>query len=514
MRIHATLDTLAGVLWEDVYRQQQHATDRKHWINSLGLDRYGAFRGLIFLVLVVVAVAQFVAFGAIGILLPVILYAIFGVVNFSVARGVSRGLVKLARAHLAADGNDLRFVTFARFERDLVHPLVGFDGPDIDGKIKNRAWKIPSLRQDEALAEVFFEAIGADGDPALLSRFPSKTPTHVFADMANEFITAYGSYLQRALDRHLHAIFLSAKAFRGAVMRFAQLETTHARVAELTEEIAEYDGSAHLWESLALEPAVKAAIARGIARFQQDESLPRQAMLLSGSADSSKRELAQTIARLAGAAFVPLFPNGSPLDGDDLVRRVRDVFADARRLRTVIFVEESQRVFDAVASLFLAEWDMSGNRRQPWVLAAIASDDKLEPRLRARFGSIVEVPLADSEFVLSETTLAEIHALTEGDTRGILLCGPRGSGRTAVSRTVTLPLPDTVARVQLLRRLLRGKQTEFALDDGIYALAEISEGRGVGDLRALVDQATQRATMRAIESADPTATALRLADFT
>ncbi|SEM57595.1 AAA+-type ATPase, SpoVK/Ycf46/Vps4 family [Pseudoxanthomonas sp. GM95] len=80
-------------------------------------------------------------------------------------------------------------------------------------------------------------------------------------------------------------------------------------------------------------------------------------------------------------------------------------------------------------------------------------------------------------------------------------------------RRMEIPLPDANARVQLLRVLLQGKPLGFVLDDAANVLAHHSEGASGRDLRSWVEQAEQRAVIRAVQAGDAASVQLQLEDF-
>ncbi|WDS35557.1 AAA family ATPase [Pseudoxanthomonas sp.] len=80
-------------------------------------------------------------------------------------------------------------------------------------------------------------------------------------------------------------------------------------------------------------------------------------------------------------------------------------------------------------------------------------------------------------------------------------------------RRMEIPLPDADGRARLLQVLLQGKPLGFALDDTARVLAQHSDGVSGRDLRSWVEQAEQRAVIRAVQAGDAASVRLELEDF-
>jgi SpoVK/Ycf46/Vps4 family AAA+-type ATPase len=80
-------------------------------------------------------------------------------------------------------------------------------------------------------------------------------------------------------------------------------------------------------------------------------------------------------------------------------------------------------------------------------------------------------------------------------------------------RRMEIPLPDAEGRARLLQVLLQGKPLDFALDETAAVLAQHSQGASGRDLRSWVEQAEQRAVIRAVQAGDAGSVRLQLEDF-
>ena len=97
------------------------------------------------------------------------------------------------------------------YETGLHHPLHRIRRSATNGSFDDRAWKIPGVRENEALKEIFVEVIDDRRSNVLLTRFPEKKPTLVHADLENPFIRAYGVFFQRALERQMPSVAEKAR---------------------------------------------------------------------------------------------------------------------------------------------------------------------------------------------------------------------------------------------------------------------------------------------------------------
>ncbi len=81
---------------------------------------------------------------------------------------------------------------------------------------------------------------------------------------------------------------------------------------------------------------------------------------------------------------------------------------------------------------------------------------------------------------------------------------------------IDLPLPNTSARVELLKILLRPKSLAFTLEDTCETLAAACAQKSWSgrDLRSWVERAEQRAVHRAMQDGGPDHFQIRIADFT
>jgi AAA+ superfamily predicted ATPase len=402
--IRSALDSCVNAVWRDVYGQQQHGRERENITDALLLGWLGSYQiyaGLGCLVLF--ALLIYVLQGT-GIVVDLALYVVLALVGYFVARDQCLAPIKKARAsYLNRDGKDVRFVAFTRYEPTLNHPLIGFDGPT-DGMLEDRAWKIPGVRERDAMQETLVEVIDERRSNVLLTRFPDKKPILVHADLENPFIRAYGVWFQRALERHLHTVKTQAQEYFEIVQRAGQRKTLDDRLRRMEEELREFDGTAAIIKNLALPTTVRNKLIRQVILFRLgDPAVARGLFLLAGDRvdlndveQELSRACAATVLRLSFAQI----KIGYVGQGATTVSRI---FATAKRARSIILIEEAERFFTTLGSgayeamrkeavqAVLSEWDQLEGRTDVWVVAAATSREGLDEGIIARFGTLIDL---------------------------------------------------------------------------------------------------------------------------
>ncbi|MHB8146255.1 MAG: AAA family ATPase [Vulcanimicrobiaceae bacterium] len=452
------LDAAAATIWRDVYERQLAATDRKNVSGALALRLYGGLRGLIFLVLIGLAVAEAFASNFVAIGFSIVMYAIFATIDFVVARNQSVASVKSAQKHLGENGKDLRLVAFSHSELSLEHPLVGFDGPTAEGTLQPRSWQIAALRTDEALNESFFEVIDAFGKPVMLSRMSGRTPTHVFADLGNPFVSAYGSYFQKSLEQRLGLVSLHAKTFRGAVLRFTQMEAAQERARELERELEEFESRRRLLDPLLLPPELRESIDMSVQLFRMGRLASTRSLLMYGPRGSGKSRLTEIMARTAGARLMTIGQS----DIDSGLERLRRLLDESRSTRTILVADRCDR---AALKLLLSEWSGTNDAEDVWLVATADDRDAHDQQTLSRFGLIVEVPLpnetarraildsaarrTETQMPIDDAIVAATSGLTPGDLEEIVMLAHELDGNSiteAALLTVIARLRERKAR--------------------------------------------------------------------
>ena len=408
--IRTALDTMVNAAWRDVCGQQQRMRDRESLTDALTLGWMGTGQivGAAIFVLVAAGLIYFLQFA--GFFLAVGGYVILAVIGYFVARDQCLAPLKKARAsYLGRDGKDVRFVAFTRHEPGLNHPLIGLDGPT-DGLLEDRAWKIPGVRDKEALSETFVEVIDERRSNVLLTRFPDKKPTLVHADLENPFIRSYGVFFQRALERHLPSVATQAEEFREIVARTGERRELDDKLRRMEEELREFDGTAAIVKSLALPVTVRNQLIRQVLLFRLGDPAIRRGLFIIGSDRIDLTDVMQTLSRAAAATLLHLsfsqIKIGYVGQGASTVSRI---FATARRARSIIFIDEAERFFTTTGSAayesmrkevvqaLWTEWEELEGSPDVWVIAAAGTREGLDDAIIARFGAVVD--LAPAVFV-------------------------------------------------------------------------------------------------------------------
>lgn len=401
--IRTALDGMVASAWRDVYGQQQQMRERDSIAQALILGWTGAYQLFAIAAFVVVAGGMIYALEASGFVLAIGLYIVLALIGYFVARDQCLAPIRKARSsYLGSDGKDVRFVAFTRYESGLNHPLIGYDGP-IDGALEDRAWKIPGVREKEALEETFVEVIDERRSNVLLTRFPDKKPTLVHADLENPFIRSYGVFFQRALERHLPQVKVQADEFREVVAHSGERKDLDERLRRTEEELREYDATAAIIKALALPASVRNALIRQVILFRLGDPAVRRGLFIRGDERVDLTDVMQSLSRAAAATLLHLsfsqIKIGYVGQGAATVSRI---FATAKRARSIIFIDEAERFFTTTGSAayeamrkevvqaLWAEWAQLEDRTDVWVVAAATTIEGLDEGVIARFGAVVD----------------------------------------------------------------------------------------------------------------------------
>jgi transitional endoplasmic reticulum ATPase len=219
------------------------------------------------------------------------------------------------------------------------------------------------------------------------------------------------------------------------------------------------------WDSLVLDPAIKAQLQQLQAVIEDPESVrrfgvePPTGLLLAGPPGTGKTTVAKVLAAQARASFYPI-------SGADVIskwvgeseRNIRQLFERARENRpSIVFIDEIDaiagnrgefQVHDSHVNQLLAEIDGISGQRGVFVIGATNRPDQLDP------------------------------ALLRG-------------GR--LSRTIVLGLPDEAGRLAMLRlHTARMPTVGVSLEE----LARETEGFSPADLKSLAQEAALAAMTR------------------
>lgn len=402
--IRTALDNMVNAAWRDVYGQQQRMRERDTLSSALTLGWTGAYQIIVAAAFVVAAAGLIYLLQGNGVVLAIAAYIVLALTGYFVAREQCLTPIKKARAsYLGSDGKDVRFVAFTRYEPNLNHPLIGYDGPT-DGALEDRAWKIPGVREKEALTETFVEVIDERRSNVLLTRFPDRKPTLVHADLENPFIRSYGVFFQRALERHLPQVMTQADDFREIVARMGERKDVDDRLRRMEEELREYDGTAAIIKTLALPATVRNQLIRQTILFRLDDPAVRRGLFLIGSERVDLTDVMQAVSRAAAATLLHLsfsqIKIGYVGQGASTVSRI---FATAKRARAIIFIDEAERFFSMTGSAAYEamrkevvqalwnEWEQLEGHTGTWVVAGATTREGLDEGIIARFGAVIDL---------------------------------------------------------------------------------------------------------------------------
>ena len=227
------------------------------------------------------------------------------------------------------------------------------------------------------------------------------------------------------------------------------------------------------WDSLILDPAIKAQLQQLQAVIEDPESAarfgvdPPTGLLLAGPPGTGKTTVAKVLAAQARASFYPI-------SGADVMSKwvgqseqnIRQLFERARENRpSIVFIDEIDAIagrrgeslgtHDSHVNQLLAEIDGVTGQRGVFVIGATNRPDQLDP------------------------------ALLRG-------------GR--LSRTIVLGLPDEAGRLAILR-LNTARMPTVGVD--LEALARRTQGFSPADLKSLAQEAALAAMTRTGESSAP-----------
>jgi len=475
--IRAALDTMVQHTWRDVFSQQQNMRDKENISSALTLGWFGnqLVAGAAFIVF---AATMILAFQVTGGVIVGGAYLILALVGYFVARDQCLAPIRKTRSsYLGEDGKDIRFVAFTSYEPGLNHPLLGYDGPT-NGVLEDRAWKIPGVREKEALSETFVEVIDERRANVLLTRFPDKKPTLVHADLENPFVRAYGVFFQRALERQMVTVQTQANEFRQIVGHFGARKTSDEKLKKLETELAEFDGTAAIMKQTNVPMTVRNRLLRGVVLFRLGDPAVRRGMFLVTGDHVDVTDVMQTLARASGATLLHLsfaqIKIGYVGQGASTVGRIFDT---AKRSRSIIFIDEAERFFGVdgspayesmrkeVVQAIMTQWDSLEDRTDVWLVAAAKERAGLDDGIVARFGSLID--FNPGSFTDSQTTTV-VHT---GDVPDDLLEPP------------TLPEP-VVQRSRLL--------------SAMFAHVDTMESQGITVPRAVLIAGPSHAAKRAV----------------
>jgi AAA+ superfamily predicted ATPase len=486
--IRTAIDKVVETVWRDVYSQQQTMRSKENITAALTLSFFGGYQWPAVIVAFLIAVGAIFALQAQGAIVAIGLYLILAAVGFFVARDQCLTPVRKARMnYLANDGKDVRFVAFTKYEPGLNHPLIGYDGP-VGGAINDRAWKIPGVREKEALQETFVEVIDDRLSNVLLTRFPDRKPTLVHADLENPFVRAYGVFFQRALERHLSTVEKNADDFYEIVQHYGQRKVVDEQLRRLEVELHDFDGTAAIMKQLLVSSEVRNKLLRQVVLFRLgDKAIQRGTFLVTGGR-TDPTEVLQALSRASAATLLQLsfsqIKVGYVGQGAATVTRV---FDNARRTRSIVFIDEAEAFFGPSSSeqyepmrrecvkAILQEWESLEDRSDVWIVAAARSREGLDEGIVARFGSVIDFTPDDQDFGRTTTVIDGEQAASS-------------IGEDIAPEDVVLPDP-VVARNRLL--------------SAMFAHVDTMESQGITVPRAVLiagpSKAARSAVIRSLE---------------
>ncbi len=510
--IRTALDAMVTAVWRDINGQQQRMRDRDNITAALTFGWLGTYQLVAAALAVLAFVGAIYAAQAAGAMTVLGLYAVLGLIGYVVARDQCLAPLRKARSsYLGSDGKDVRFVAFSRYEPGLNHPLIGFDGPT-NGKLEDRAWKIPGVRDKDAMLETFIEVIDERRSNVLLTRFPDRKPTLVHADLENPFVRAYGVFFQRALERHLPAVEKQANDFREIVARYGKRKEADDRVHLLEAELREFDGTAAIMRGLMLPSAARDRLLRQVVLFRLGDPAVRRGAFIVAGERADLTDVAQTLARASAATLLKMsfsqIKIGYVGQGASTVARI---FDQAKRVRSIVFIDEADKFFSTTASsqyeamrreveqALFKEWDQLEGRTDVWVIAGAHTREGLDPTALARFGVLLDI--APSAEESTSTTVidgaaaglpsVEVALSPPVVARNRLLAAMFAHVETMESQGITVPRavliagPSRDARQTVVNSL--AEQTSLPVVDATLDLLDdaLAHARGLG--RALIE---------------------------
>lgn len=430
--IRTALDAMVSATWRDIFGQLQSMRDRENIIAALIFAWFGGYQWVAVAAFVAFAATMILAFQATGGVIAVSAYVVLALIGYFVARDQGLGPIRKARqSYLGEGGKDIRFVAFTRYEPGLNHPLIGFDGPT-NGVLEDRAWKIPGVREKDALAETFVEVIDERRSNVLLTRFPDKKPILVHADLENPFIRSYGVFFQRALERHMPSVIVQANEFRQIVAHQGSRKSVDEKLKKLETELSEFDGTAALMKQTNVPIAIRNRLLRQVVLFRLGDPSVRRGLFLITGENVDIMDVMDTLSRASAATLLHLsfsqIKIGYVGQGASTVARIFDT---AKRARSIIFIDEAERFFGLggspayesmrkeVAQAIIKEWDALEDRTDVWLVVAARERANLDEAIVARFGSLIDfTPVTFEEPATTAETgefeSAEVEEESEG----------------------------------------------------------------------------------------------------
>ncbi|MEO9170816.1 MAG: AAA family ATPase [Candidatus Baltobacteraceae bacterium] len=532
--IRVSLDSMTAAVWRDVFLQQQRAKRHDVWMAALKLEWLGSWQFPAIGILLIVAISSTMALHTFGPIFSTFLYAVFLLAGYVTARDQCLTQLKKARrSYLGDDGRDIRFVAFTHSESGLHHPLIGFDGPRRNGSFEDRAWKIPGVRDDEALKEIFIEVIDDRHANVLLTRFPDKKPTLVHADLENPFIRAYGVFFQRALERQMPSVAAKAEEFRQTVVRMGERKKLAERVGAIERELRELDGTQAVMSNMPVSLTVRNKLLGQTVFFRMGDASVGRGLMLFAQAGFDVNEIVETIARASAATYIPFSFSSQKIGyvGQGAAQVAR-TFESARRARSIIFIEDGDRLFNntgatgfepmrrEVQQAFLQQWDALEDRADVWLIAAVHDREAIDQTVLAHFGTLIDLtpharseqepaseavpdrPLFDESVAIPEEAGEKVRILSamfahvetmerQGITvpRGVLVAGPSVNARNAAIHSLVAQSGLTLVQGSMLDLDAATAQARAALPAIVLLdIPEFADPGSIAHLCVFIDE--------------------------
>jgi SpoVK/Ycf46/Vps4 family AAA+-type ATPase len=409
--VRVALDAMTAAVWNDVFRCQRRITDGRNLLNSLKLGWYGKHRWKVMLLIVLpMMIPSSHLKHLTAVLISFAVYACFVALNFFIFRTQSIEYLRAAQRTLGDMGRDIRLVSFQRIDASRRELSEIYEGPLVNGALFQppEAWTNIDFASDITKEDVLVQVMDAEGKVVMLSQFPGKKPLHLYTDVNNPFIRDYRGHLQWAMERRLESLRAVTQKFRQAMEHSCALLAAENRVIVWERELNDYERMKHLWTGVILPEEVKESIARRVRMFRVEDPAAPRGLLLFGPPGTGKTLVAQTIAKVAGAAFIPLSLGDIKLGYvGQSAQRVKEIFSKARQQRSIIFVDECESVFgkrssvesdamtNEIVQTILAEWGGINDDGRVWVIGSTNRRDLLDEAAVSRFGSLIEILLPD-----------------------------------------------------------------------------------------------------------------------
>jgi transitional endoplasmic reticulum ATPase len=229
------------------------------------------------------------------------------------------------------------------------------------------------------------------------------------------------------------------------------------------------------WNDLILAPKTKRELRQMQLMLERPDLAqelgvdPPTGILLKGAPGTGKTTIARVLANEAKCKFYSITPADiNQMYVGESEKRVRDLFSKARtNAPSIIFIDEIDALLpersggvaihsDKVVNQFLQEMDGMKSNARVFIVGATNRPDMLDPAVR------------------------------------------RG-GR--LSREIQIPLPDKIARLEMLK--LFTQHVKLAPDVDLEALAGQTENYSGADIKAVVNEAGLQALIRVADSTEP-----------